>query len=68
MAISVAYGLAFGTLLTLIMLPALLMTVNRIKRSITWLLKRRMPSPEEVEPAIREDRFTEEQSGPCEEG
>jgi multidrug efflux pump subunit AcrB len=65
MAISVAYGLAFGTLLTLVMLPSLLVTVNRVKQFTTWLWKRERPSAEAVEPAIREDRFAKEQSGPC---
>jgi multidrug efflux pump subunit AcrB len=67
MAISVAYGLLFGTLLTLVMLPSMLVITNRIKvQLITWITKEK-PTPEMVEPAIREDRFIEQQSGPCEE-
>ena len=61
LAISVAYGLLFGTLLTLLMLPALLMLVNRVKAYGYWLVKRRMPKAEEVEPAVREEVFVKEQ-------
>ena len=56
-----AYGLLFGTLLTLLMLPALLMLVNRVKAYGYWLVKRRMPKAEEVEPAVREEVFVKEQ-------
>jgi Cu/Ag efflux pump CusA len=62
MAISVAYGLLFGTLLTLLMLPAMLVTLNKIKVLATWLVKRKRPSEESVEPAVREDLFVREQS------
>ena len=65
MAISVAYGLAFGTLLTLIMLPALLVTTNTIRVHLFWLIKKEKPEPEAVEPAIIEERFVTEQSGAC---
>jgi multidrug efflux pump subunit AcrB len=68
MAISVAYGLAFGTLLTLMMLPAFLVAANRIRVQLVWILTRKKPAPEIVEPAIREERFVKEQSGPCTEG
>ena len=65
MAISVAYGLLFGTLLTLLMLPAELAVLNRVKIYATWLLKGRKPSPESVEPAVKEDEFVRKQSDPC---
>ena len=68
MAISVAYGLAFGTLLTLMMLPALLVIANRFRIWLYWWITKQKPTPEMVEPAIREDRFVHEQSGPCTEG
>jgi len=61
LAISVAYGLLFGTLLTLLMLPSLLMLANRVKAYGYWLVKRRMPRAEEVEPAVREEIFVKEQ-------
>jgi len=58
MAISVAYGLLFGTLLTLLMLPALLTIMNRIKVSIGWFVNDPKPSRESVEPAVREEAFS----------
>jgi len=68
MAISVAYGLAFGTLLTLMMLPALLVITNWIRIQLFWFLTRKKLNPETVEPAIREERFVKEQSDPHTEG
>jgi multidrug efflux pump subunit AcrB len=69
MAISVAYGLLFGTLLTLVMLPSLLVFLNSIKRFLYRQIKGKPFTPEEVEPAYREEIFSREQSnGPCEEG
>ena len=62
MAISVGYGLLFGTLLTLVMLPALLVTFNRIKVFAVGLVKRTRPTAESVEPAVREETFMREQS------
>jgi multidrug efflux pump subunit AcrB len=68
MAISVAYGLLFGTLLTLVMLPSLLVVLNRTRRTGFRLLKGRSFTSEDVEPALREEIFAREQSaGPCEE-
>ncbi len=61
MAISVAYGLLFGTLLTLLMLPAMLVLANRIKGGMIRLVTGRKPSQEEVEPAVREELFSDEQ-------
>lgn len=54
MAISVAYGLLFGTVLTLLMLPALLVILNHGRVLITGLFKGTRPSQEAVEPAVRE--------------
>ena len=68
MAISVAYGLFFGTTLTLLLLPALLVILNASKRLVYRFLKSRSFTQEDVEPAIREELFAREQSaGPCEE-
>jgi multidrug efflux pump subunit AcrB len=68
MAISVAYGLLFGTLLTLVMLPALLVTLNHTRLFMFRLFKGAKPAPESVEPAFREEIFAREQSeGPCKE-
>ena len=57
MAISVAYGLLFGTTLTLLMLPSLLVIFNRMKVYTLWLIKKEKPSYESVEPAIQEEVF-----------
>ncbi len=57
MAVSVAYGLLFGTTLTLIMLPSLLVLFNRLKVYVLWLIKGEKPSHESVEPAVREEIF-----------
>lgn len=55
MAISVAYGIGFATLLTLILLPVLLASWNDIRRRFLWLWDGGvMPSAEEIEPAIME--------------
>lgn len=67
MAISVAYGLAFGTLLTLLVLPSFLVSVNRIKVWTVWLFTREKPSPESMEPAVRQERFAADHSSHCEE-
>ena len=62
MAISVAYGLLFGTLLTLLMMPAMLSIVNKIKVLLISIIKRRPVSREEVEPAVKEELFLKKQS------
>jgi len=59
MAISVAYGLLFGTTLTLIMLPAMLVLFNSAKRKIVSFSEKRAITAEEVEPALREELFSE---------
>lgn len=61
MAISVAYGLLFGTTLTLIIIPTLLVLSNALRRHLYGFLQRRSFTPEEVEPAWREELFTREQ-------
>lgn len=54
MAIAVAYGIAFATLLTLITLPILLSYLNSFRRIYTWLLTGTYPSAEIVETAVAE--------------
>jgi multidrug efflux pump subunit AcrB len=54
MAISLAYGIALGTILTLVMLPMLLSVGNTLKVYVTWLWTGTKPTPESVEPAIEE--------------
>lgn len=54
MAISVAYGIAIATILTLIMLPMLLSLGNTFKVYTQWLWEGKKPSKESVEPAVEE--------------
>jgi len=56
MAISIAYGIAIATLLTLIMLPLLLSVSNSIKVKIKWLKTGNEITKEEVERAIIESQ------------
>ena len=53
MAISVAYGLLFGTLILLYLLPAAYLALNRL-RVLTIELVSSKTSPELVEPAVKE--------------
>jgi len=54
MAISIAYGIGYATLLTLIMLPLFLAFSNRVKTGAKWLATGKDVSKEEVERAIKE--------------
>ncbi|TCI93557.1 efflux RND transporter permease subunit [Tenacibaculum sp. M341] len=60
MAISIAYGIAVATVLTLIMLPMLLSVFNSIKVNIKWLKTGKNITKEEVERAIIESNFDAE--------
>jgi multidrug efflux pump subunit AcrB len=64
MAISIAYGIAFATVLTLVLLPIFLSFSNSIKVSIKWLYTGREISKEEVERAIKEQAEEEEHNEP----
>lgn len=64
MAISVAYGLLFGTILTLIMLPSMLVLLNRLKVFLYRAVLRKELSSEAVEPAVREEVFVRRESDP----
>ena len=59
MAISIAYGIAFATFLTLIMLPIFLAFSNRVKMGTKWLKTGKTITKEEVERAIKEQREEE---------
>ncbi|WP_088339580.1 efflux RND transporter permease subunit [Robiginitalea sediminis] len=59
MAISIAYGIGFATVLTLLMLPLLLSFNNRIKVTGKWLKTGDAVTKEEVERAIKEQREEE---------
>ena len=56
MAIAIAYGLAAATVLTLLVLPTLLIIVNRVKVYTKWLWKGQKPEPESVEAAVKETK------------
>ncbi|PKK83190.1 MAG: hypothetical protein CVT49_09765 [candidate division Zixibacteria bacterium HGW-Zixibacteria-1] len=57
MAVSVAYGLIFGTFILLVILPASFLIFNSIRMKFKALITGRIASPEEVEPAIKEIEF-----------
>ena len=57
MAISVAYGIGIATILTLVMLPLLLSVSNSIKVYIKWMLTGNKVTKEEVERAIIEQNY-----------
>jgi len=54
MAISIAYGIGFATILTLLMLPIFLSFSNRLKVGSKWLRTGKKVTSEEVERAIKE--------------
>lgn len=54
MAIAVAYGLLFGTMILLLILPASFLVINSIRVKASKLTNPQYVNPEEVEPAVRE--------------
>jgi multidrug efflux pump subunit AcrB len=52
MAISVAYGILFGTFFILIMLPVLILITNRLKMSVKRFFSKEDVTPESVEVAV----------------
>jgi multidrug efflux pump subunit AcrB len=62
MAISIAYGIGFATVLTLIVLPIFLSFSNSVKTTGVWLWADRKVSKEEVERVTREESSHEEDS------
>ena len=56
MAISVSYGIAFATILTLILLPIFISLNNQVKVIFKWLVSGKMPNKELVERAIIEKK------------
>ncbi|WP_297798150.1 efflux RND transporter permease subunit, partial [uncultured Eudoraea sp.] len=56
MAISIAYGIAFATVLTLIMLPIFLSFSNKVKVNAKWLATGNKVPKELVERAIKEQK------------
>ncbi|AQS94238.1 RND transporter [Polaribacter sp. BM10] len=61
MAISISYGIAIATVLTLVMLPILLSVSNSIKVKAKWLKTGEPVTKEEVERAIIEAKVDEEE-------
>ena len=61
MAISVAYGIAYATFMTLFLLPLLLAVKNTFKVGVKWLWTGTKPSRESVERAIIEMKGMEEE-------
>ena len=53
MAIALAAGVAFATLITLLLVPCVLCILNDARRGLFMLFKGYLPTPEEVEPARR---------------
>ncbi len=60
MAVSVAYGVLFGTSFILLFFPVLVLIMNDMKRAIRWVWTGVKPSKEEVEPTIVDIRRLEE--------
>ena len=56
MAISIAYGIGFATILTLILLPIFLSFSNSIKVGLKWVFSSGEVTREEVERAVKEQR------------
>ncbi len=56
MAISIAYGIGFATVLTLLMLPIFLSFGNKVKVNTKWLITGNAITKEEVERAIKEQK------------
>ncbi|MFP4845359.1 efflux RND transporter permease subunit [Winogradskyella sp. PE311] len=54
MAVSIAYGIGFATVLTLVVLPIFLSFSNFLKKNIKWLITGGEITKEEVERAIKE--------------
>ena len=55
MAISITFGIAYATILTLLVLPLLLSFSNTIKQKTKWLITGKHVTKEEVERAIKEE-------------
>lgn len=56
MAISIAYGIAIATILTLLLLPLFLSMSNKVKVGSKWLATGKRVNSEEVERAIKEQK------------
>lgn len=54
MAVSVAFGLLFGTFILLLILPAGLLVLNRVRMALARFFTSDQITPESVEPAVKE--------------
>lgn len=57
MAVTLAYGVLFGTLFILLFFPVLIMILNDVKVWVRWRLTNNKPQREDVEPAIKHSRI-----------
>ncbi len=62
MAISVAYGIAFATFLTLFLLPLLLSLFNDIKRTAYWLRTDKWTDGRNLERVVKEQEYISQQT------
>ena len=60
MAITIAYGIAYATFLTLFLLPLLLYLSNSIKRGRVWLFTGKRPARRDIERAVIEQKVETE--------
>jgi multidrug efflux pump subunit AcrB len=60
MAISISFGIAYATILTLLLLPLFLSFSNSIKKNTKWLVTGNKVTKEEVERAIKEQKEAHE--------
>ena len=60
MAISVAYGVFFGTFITLLFFPVLIMLFNDTRRAIKWFWTGKKPTREEVERVLLDEERLKE--------
>ena len=56
MAVSISFGIAYATILTLLVLPLFLAFSNDIKKNVKWLATGKNVTKEEVERAIKEQK------------
>ena len=61
MALALAAGVAFSTMVTLVLIPSLMGILNDMRRIKYAMLHRRWPTPEEVEPASNRYDYLEEE-------
>ncbi len=60
MAISVAYGVLFGTFIILLFFPVLILIFNDVRRYAKWLWTGKKPTREDVERVLIDERRIEE--------